>query len=482
MIKSSRFVRTLALALLVLAPAVACKQAPSKLDSVVANAKAPSGGNGTNTAQVGPGSGAPAEPAEDLDSHAILDRKDTAPEVQVKHVLLGWKDLSAAYRGHMDPRAEARTNADAAKLAREVLARAEKEPFDKLVEELSEDPGAKSGEPYTVAADTQFVPEFKQLALRLMLNEVGIVKTNYGYHVIKRVPPPPPDPLETADILARAGEPGPVSVQHVLIGWKGAPAARTATRTKEEADKIAKEVLDKVRAGGDMAALMKQYSEDPGSKDTAKAYDVAADTQMVEPFKKLSLRLKIGEAGLVKSPFGWHIIKRAPPAPPDALESADILGRQPVTTFAKVKHILLSYSETHGEDARGQKRDRATLEKLVKDTVAKLKGGAKIEPLMAELSEDPGSAKSGNSYDATPDAGLVKPFKDLSLRLNSGEVGVVKTEFGYHIIQRVDGMPGSAAGSGAGSAAGSAAAPPKPATPAPAKPAAPAEKPLPPPQ
>ncbi len=465
MTKSSRFVRTFVLALLVVAPAASCKQQKSRLDDVVKNTKV------QTASPHGGGSGAaattPAGPAEDLDSHAILDRKDTAPEVSVKHVLIGWKDLAAAYRGHMDPRAEARTNADAAKFAREILARSEKEDFNKLVEEYSEDPGAKSGEPYVVAADTQFVPEFKQLALRLMLNEVGIVKTNYGYHVIKRIPPPAPDPLESADILARPGEPGPVSVQHVLIGWKGAPAARTATRTKEEADKIAKEVLDKARANGDMAALMKQYSEDPGSKDTGKAYDVATDTQMVEPFKKLSLRLKVGEAGLVKSPFGWHIIKRSPPPPPDALESADILARQPVTTFAKVKHILLSFADSHGEDPRGQKRTRAELEKIVKDTVTKLKGGAKIEPLMAELSEDPGSAKTGNSYDATPDAGLVKPFKDLSLRLKSGEVGVVKTDFGFHIIQRVDGMPGQDAGAGSGAPK----TPEKPVTPPPPAPA-----------
>ena len=58
--------------------------------------------------------------------------------------------------------------------------------------------------------------------------------------------------------------------------------------------------------------------------------------------------------------------------------------------------------------------------------------------LMAELSEDPGSAKSGQSYDVTPDAGLVEPFKNLSLRLNKDEVGVVKTQFGIHIIQRVE--------------------------------------------
>lgn len=32
---------------------------------------------------------------------------------------------------------------------------------------------------------------------------------------------------------------------------------------------------------------------------------------------------------------------------------------------------------------------------------------------------------------------LVSPFKALSLRLNVGEVGVVKSTFGLHVIQRV---------------------------------------------
>jgi peptidyl-prolyl cis-trans isomerase D len=127
-----------------------------------------------------------------------------------------------------------------------------------------------------------------------------------------------------------------------------------------------------------------------------------------------------------------------PPPPPDPLDSADILKRKPETDKAKVKHILLGWTEVHASDDRGKNRDRATLEKLVKETIAKIKGGAKIEPLMAELSEDPGSAKTGTSYDVTPDAGLVPPFKNLSLRLKVGEVGAVKSDFGIHIIQRVE--------------------------------------------
>jgi parvulin-like peptidyl-prolyl isomerase len=385
------------------------------------------------------------DPPKDIDSKDILGRTETAPVVYVKHVLLGWKEL--ARPGKPDERAAKRSNAEAATLAQDVAGKLKANPdsIDALIKEHSEDPGSLSGEPYTVKADAPFVPEFKNLALRLKEKEVGIVKTNFGYHVIERIPPPPPDPLESNDVLAREPEKDTVWVQHVLIGWKDTPAAKSGrgdprgmARSKADADKLAKEVLGKVRAKGDMAKLMKEFSEDPGSKDTGKAYDVTANAAMVEPFKNLALRLKVNEAGLVKSPFGWHVMKRVGPPPPDSLESADILKREPVTAKAKVKHILLGWKEVHASDPRGKNRDRKTLEEIVKSTLAGLKKGTAIETLMADLSEDPGSATSGEGYDVTPDAGLVAPFKNLSLRLKVGEVGVVKTDFGIHIIKRVE--------------------------------------------
>jgi hypothetical protein len=159
----------------------------------------------------------------------------------------------------------------------------------------------------------------------------------------------------------------------------------------------------------------------------------------------MAARLTLGEVGLAKTDLGWHVMKRVPPPPPppppapDALDSVDILKRPPVTDKAQVKHILLGWNEVNtGGDERGSKRTRAELEKLVKETVAKLKKGAKIEPLMKELSEDPGSAASGDGYPVNPNASLVEPFKNLSLRLKVGEVGIVKSQFGIHIIQRTE--------------------------------------------
>ena len=123
--------------------------------------------------------------------------------------------------------------------------------------------------------------------------------------------------LESTDILGRAPVTQKAEVKHVLIGWKDlAPAyrgqmdPRAAARSKEEADTLAKQILDKVRAGDDIDALMKASSEDPGSAQTGRAYTATEDAALVPPFKKLSLRLEVGEAGLVQTAYGWHIIKR----------------------------------------------------------------------------------------------------------------------------------------------------------------------------
>jgi parvulin-like peptidyl-prolyl isomerase len=436
--------RGLTLSALALALAAGCQKQKAKVAEGSAATPPPTAEAGSGSA----GTLTPAKPAgKDIDSKDILARTELAPEVLVKHVLIAWKDLASNYGGKLDPRAEKRSNDDAAKLAAELAdkLRAKPDDIDALVKQHSEDPGSLEGDPYTVTKDAPFVPEFKDLSLRLKEKEVGIVRTTFGYHVIERVPPPPPDPLESADILARPANPGQVLVRHVLLAWKDVPMAkrravdpRAANRTKEDADKLAVSLLGRVKKGEDITKLMAEFSEDPGSAKNGRTYPVDEQSPLVPPFKKLAMRLAMNEAGMVKTDFGWHVIQRVPPPPPDKLESKEIMARTPVTEKAKVKHILLGWKEVHATDPRGEKRSRAELEALVKKTVASLAKGAKIETLMAELSEDPGSAKSGEGYDVTPDAGLVAPFKDLSLRLNLNEVGVVKTDFGIHIIKRVE--------------------------------------------
>jgi PPIC-type PPIASE domain len=118
-------------------------------------------------------------------------------------------------------------------------------------------------------------------------------------------------PVVSQDILLREPIANTAQVKHILIGWKGTdPDPRADKRTKAEAEGVVKGILAQIKAGADFDALMKQYSEDPGSAATAKAYTVSPDAQLVIEFKQLGLRLQLNEVGVVESDYGFHIIKR----------------------------------------------------------------------------------------------------------------------------------------------------------------------------
>ncbi|MFH1826292.1 MAG: peptidylprolyl isomerase [bacterium] len=72
----------------------------------------------------------------------------------------------------------------------------------------------------------------------------------------------------------------------------------------------ANDLLVKVKAGEDFAALAEQYSKDPGSGKKGGDLGYFGTGMMVEPFEKAAFALKVGEISeVVKSPFGYHIIK-----------------------------------------------------------------------------------------------------------------------------------------------------------------------------
>ena len=126
-----------------------------------------------------------------------------------------------------------------------------------------------------------------------------------------------------------------------------------------------------------------------------------------------------------------------PDPPPSPVVSADILAREPVASHVKIKHILIGWKGTNN-DPRAANRTKADAEALVKKLVAELKAGADFDQLMKDNSEDPGSAGLARAYDVSPDAELVIEFKQLGLRLNVGEFGVVESDYGFHIMKRVE--------------------------------------------
>ena len=129
----------------------------------------------------------------------------------------------------------------------------------------------------------------------------------------------PPDETalgrDAAKVLARSEQDVPkVKLQHVLLAFVGATRGSESGHTMEEARALTSDVLARARAGEDFTALVTQYNtsdEQPGifvlTQDDREDY--------AEHFADIGFRLQVGEIGVapyhrVKSPFGWHVIKR----------------------------------------------------------------------------------------------------------------------------------------------------------------------------
>ena len=123
---------------------------------------------------------------------------------------------------------------------------------------------------------------------------------------------PPPAPPEPAPAPAPAKPPESVAAQHVLITYRGAKnAPKEVKRTKAAAKTLADEVAAKAKAGTDFSALVKDYSEDPGTKDRLGSVGKFTPDKMVKPFSDAAFKLAVDEVSApVETEFGFHVIKR----------------------------------------------------------------------------------------------------------------------------------------------------------------------------
>jgi peptidyl-prolyl cis-trans isomerase C len=98
-------------------------------------------------------------------------------------------------------------------------------------------------------------------------------------------------------------DPEQVHASHVLV--------TAQSRSDEEARARAEEVRRKALAGEDFAGLVKEFSDDPSAKDNQGDLGTFPRGRMVKTFEDAAFALeKPGDISpLVKSPFGYHVIK-----------------------------------------------------------------------------------------------------------------------------------------------------------------------------
>jgi peptidyl-prolyl cis-trans isomerase C len=148
-----------------------------------------------------------------------------------------------------------------------------------------------------------------------------------------------------------------VRASHILLATQDPLTGRELSdEQQQEKRREATAVLERAKKGEDFAALAKQYSDDPGSKEQGGEY-VFARGQMVPEFEVAAFSLQPDQVSdLVKTQFGFHIIKLSQRIPAEKIE------------FERVE-----------EDIRESMERREVQENLLPPFLQKLKEQANLE-------------------------------------------------------------------------------------------------------
>ena len=109
---------------------------------------------------------------------------------------------------------------------------------------------------------------------------------------------------------------------------------------KEEIKKQAEELLNRAKGGEDFDEMVKEYSQDPGSKSNPDGYYFTAG-EMVSEFENCTRELEMGGFGLCESTYGYHIIQRLPL---EDSKNADLYNTQLDGVKDKIKTSLTQQS------------------------------------------------------------------------------------------------------------------------------------------
>ncbi|MBS1910143.1 MAG: peptidylprolyl isomerase [Bacteroidetes bacterium] len=110
---------------------------------------------------------------------------------------------------------------------------------------------------------------------------------------------------------------------------------------------------------------------------------------------------------------------------------AKVLGSKEQPDSVKARHILISLQ---GKDGKTPMED-STAKKLADSLLAQVKAGVDFSMLAMQYSADPGSAAKGGDLGFFSYGTMVPEFNEFTFTKPVGSKDVVKTQFGYHIIE-----------------------------------------------
>ena len=179
--------------------------------------------------------------------------------------------------------------------------------FELMAKQYSDDPTAKTNAG-NLGYFTAFymVYPFESAAYNTEVGEISdIVRTQFGYHVLK--------------VVDKRPSVGNIQVAHILISND-----QELSKTDDPEGKI-KEIYAKIEQGEKFEDLAAQFSDDTRSAADGGILPMFGVGRMVPEFEKAAFDLKadgdISEP--FSTPYGWHIVKRIQHAPIGSFETVE---------------------------------------------------------------------------------------------------------------------------------------------------------------
>ncbi len=345
----------------------------------------------------------PVPAAGEIDPARVASAPAQAPDqIGIAQIMISWQGSRAAAPTITRTKEEAKKRAEQISAA----ARSQGADFKALAQKYSEDPRTSgNGGLMGVASRGEISAVLEAAAFGMGPGQVSDpVESEHAWHVLKSLP-----------LFAAS---------HVLFMYRGGQAAPPEiSRTKEEARQAAEEVVAKLKAGAPFADLARALSDCPSKQEGGKLGTFCAG-MMVPQFESGLVGLQVGEtSGVVESPFGFHVILRI------AIEKKE------KKEVIRVSHVLISYQGVRGTVAtRSQEEARALADKLL----AEIQGGKDFAAVAAANSDCPSKARGGD-LGVFGRGQMVPAFDQAAFALEPGEIsGVVATQFGFHILKRVE--------------------------------------------
>jgi len=210
-------------------------------------------------------------------------------------------------------------------------------PFDSVARRYSEDPSvAQNGGRLGYFTGGMMVHQFEDAVYAAKVGELyGPFRTRFGYHLVKVWDKRP----RTPDIRAA----------HILV-----QCGSSADDTLKAYQKI-RALYDSLQQGRDFAELARLYSEDPSTASRDGDIGFFGLGRTVKPFEEAAFALKnIGDISpIIRSPFGYHIIKLLDRKMPKSFEEEreelkSMLRRDPEKINAETAKLTARLKKLHG--------------------------------------------------------------------------------------------------------------------------------------